>query len=154
MNEKKPISTAHSVSSTNGGEGRFKLGRSAELLVAARLVDLGFDIFFPFSDRSPVDLIGIWEGQTQRIQVKARWTTREGAGQHVTVSGVRSSNADALVVYLDKPTPSFYIIPSSELNGATTMTFYPGGRSAKRPKKYWDEWRDRWDVLKCSPECT
>ena len=111
-------------------------------------------VFFPFSDRSPVDLIGIWKGQTQRIQVKARWQPRVGAGQDVTVSAVNSSNADALVVYIDKPTPSFYIIPAGEVDGITTMVFYPGGRSGKTPRRYWDEWRDRWDILKRSPKCT
>ena len=107
MNEKKPTSTEPSASSTRNGEGRFKVGRAAELIVAARLVELGFDVFFPFSDRSPVDLIGVWEGHPQRIQVKARWTVREVAGQDVTASGVSSANADVLVAYLDKPTPSF-----------------------------------------------
>jgi len=154
VNEKKPTSTEPSASSTRDGEGRFKVGRSAELLVAARLVEFGFDVFFPFSDRSPVDLIGVWEGHPQRIQVKARWTAREVAGQDVTARGVSSSNADALIVYLDKPTPSFYIIPAEEIDGITTMVFYPNGRSGKRPRRYWDEWRDRWDILKRSPECT
>tara|TARA_R110000822_G_scaffold76725_2_gene184492 strand:+ start:473 stop:937 length:465 start_codon:yes stop_codon:yes gene_type:complete len=154
VNEKKPTSTGLSASLTTGGEGRFKVGRSAELLVAARLVDLGFDVFFPFSDRSPVDLIGVWEGHPQRIQVKARWQPRVGAGQDVTASGVNSSNADALVVYLNNPTPSFYIIPAKEINEVSTVMFYPAGRSGKTPRRYWDEWRDRWDILKCSPKCT
>tara|TARA_R110000824_G_scaffold95166_2_gene228967 strand:- start:280 stop:741 length:462 start_codon:yes stop_codon:yes gene_type:complete len=153
VNEKKPISTELSASSIRSQEvdGRFNVGRAAELLVAARLVELGLSVFFPFSDRSPVDLIGVWKGKTQRIQVKARWQPRAGAGQDITVSGVNSSNADALVVYIDNPAPSFYIIPAKELDGVSTMVFYPGGRSAKRPKKYWDEWRDRWDILKRSP---
>lgn len=118
------------------------------------MVELGFSVFFPFSDRSPVDLISVWEGHSERIQVKARWQLRAGVGQDVTISGVNSSNADALVVYLDKPAPSFYIIPATELDGVTTMIFYPSGRSMKRPKKYWDEWRDRWDILKIPLKCT
>ena len=156
MSEKKPTSTEHLASSTRSDEadGRFSVGRAAELLVAARLVELGLSVFFPFSDRSPVDLIGVWKGQPQRIQVKARWTARVGAGQDVTVNGVNSSNADALVVYIDKPTPSFYIIPAKEVDAVATMVFYPAGRSGKTPRRYWDEWRDRWDILKCSPKCT
>lgn len=156
MNEKKPTSTEPSASSIRSLEvdGRFNVGRAAELLVAARLVELGFSVFFPFSDRSPVDLISSWEGHAQRIQVKARWKPRGGAGQDVTISGVSSSNTDALVVYIDNPAPSFYIIPAKELDGITTLIFYPTGRSIKTPKKYWDEWRDRWDILKGSPKCT
>ena len=156
MNEKKPTSTELSASSPKNleADGRFNVGRSAELLVGARLVELGFNIFFPFSDRSPVDLVSVWKGQTQRIQVKARWSPRVGAGQDITVRGVGSSNTDALVVYLDKPAPSFYIIPAKELDGVTTMMFYPAGRSGKKPRRYWDEWRDRWDILKCSKKCT
>lgn len=156
MNAKKPTSTEHLASSTRSDEadGRFSVGRAAELLVASRLVELGMNVFFPFSDRSPVDLIGVWKGQTQRIQVKARWQPRVGAGQDVTVNGVNSSNADALIVYLNKPTPSFYIIPATEIDEVSTVMFYPFGRSGKTPRRYWDEWRDRWDILKCSPKCT
>ena len=155
MNEKKPTSTELSTSSRSVDvDGRFNVGRAAELIVAARLVELGLDVFFPFSDRSPVDLIGVWEGHPQRIQVKARWQPRVGAGQDVTVSAVNSSNADALVVYIDKPTPSFYIIPAKEIDEVSTMVFYPAGRSGKTPRRYWDEWRDRWDILKRSPKCT
>ena len=155
MSEKKPTSTAHSTSSRSVEvDGRFNVGRAAELIVAARLVELGLDVFFPFSDRSPVDLIGVWEGHPQRIQVKARWQPGVGAGQDVTVSAVNSSNADALVVYIDKPAPSFYIIPAKEVDGISTMVFYPGGRSGKTPRRYWDEWRDRWDILKRSLKCT
>ena len=155
MSEKKPTSTELSTSSRSVDvDGRFNVGRAAELIVAARLVELGLDVFFPFSDRSPVDLIGVWEGHPQRIQVKARWQPRVGAGQDVTVSAVNSSNADALVVYIDKPAPSFYIIPAKEVDGISTMVFYPGGRSGKTPRRYWDEWRDRWDILKRSLKCT
>jgi len=155
VSEKKPTSTELSTSSRSVDvDGRFNVGRAAELIVAARLVELGLDVFFPFSDRSPVDLIGVWEGHPQRIQVKARWQPRVGAGQDVTVSAVNSSNADALVVYIDKPAPSFYIIPAKEVDGISTMVFYPGGRSGKTPRRYWDEWRDRWDILKRSLKCT
>ena len=156
MSEKKPISTEHSESSTRKSlesGGRFNVGRSAELLVAARLVELGFSVFFPFSDRSPVDLISSWEGHAQRVQVKARWKSRGGGGQDITITGVSSSNADALIVYIHKPL-SFYVIPTKVLGRASTLIFYPSGRSTKQPKKYWDEWRDRWDILKGSPKCT
>jgi hypothetical protein len=121
--------------------------------VAARLVELGFNVFFPFSDRSPVDLISIWDNHAERIQVKARWQPRSWPGQDVTITGVDSLDVDALIVYIHKPT-SYYIIPTEELRGESTLIFYPSGRSATPPKKYWDEWRDRWDVLKCSPKCT
>jgi hypothetical protein len=156
VSEKKPTFTGRSESSvlkSLESDGRFNVGRAAELLVAARLVELGFSVFFPFSDRSPVDLISSWEGHAQRVQVKARWKPRGGAGQDITITGVSSSNADALIVYIHKP-PSFYIIPTKELGRASTLIFYPSGRSTKRPKKYWDEWRDRWDILKSSKRCT
>ena len=156
MNEKKPTSTELSESSNQRSleaDDRFNIGRAAELIVAARLVEMGFNIFFPFSDRSPVDLVSIWKGHTQRIQVKARWQSREAEGQDVRVVGVDSESADTLVVYIHKP-PTLYIIPTSALDGATTLIFYPSGRSRKPPKKYWDEWRDRWDILKRSQKCT
>ena len=114
---------------------------------------MGFNIFFPFSDRSPVDMISVWGEHTERIQVKSRWMPRVGRGQDVTVADITPENADALIVYINTP-PSFYIIPTTELRGVSTITLYPTGRSRKRPRKFWDEWKDRWDVLKNAPRCT
>jgi len=150
-NEKKPTSTELSSESSEAKSGepslRFDLGRSAELLVAAKLTELGFNVFFPFSDRSPVDLICCWGSHTNRVQVKARWQPRGKAGQDVTVSGVDRHNADTLVVHLHS-TGSYYIIPTEEMSGEHTLIFFLSGRSGKPPRKYWDEWRDRWELLK------
>lgn len=157
VSENERISTGDSEKSKRpvspDTEDRFNVGRSAELLVAARLVELGFNIFIPYSDRSPVDLVSLWVGQLYRIQVKARWLPREWPGQDVTVAGVDALNADALIIYIHKPT-SFYVIPTEELGGESTLIFYPSGRSMKPPKRYWDEWRDRWDILKKAPTRT
>ena len=157
MSESERISTEGSERSKRlvspEADDRFNTGRAAELLVGARLVELGFNIFIPFSDRSPVDLISLWDDQTYRIQVKARWQPRECAGQDVGISGVDATTADAVVIYLHK-TKSFYVIPTSKLKKATHLIFYPSGRSQKPPKRYWDEWRDRWDLLKKAPPRT
>ena len=151
VSENERMSTADSERSKRlvspEADDRFNTGRAAELLVGARLVELGFNIFFPFSDRSPVDLISLWDEHTYRIQVKARWQHRECAGQDIGVATVNKSNADVVVAYIHKA-KSFYVIPTKELGSSTHLIFYPFGRSQKPPKKYWDEWRDRWDILK------
>ena len=156
MSENELTSTEHSERSLQRSQevdDRFNAGRSAELLVGARLAELGFDIFYPFSDRTPVDLVSVWKSHAIRIQIKARWLPRDRGGATIIASGVTPQNADVLIAYLHKP-EGYYIIPTAELGGAKTLIFYPSGRSQKSPHKYWDEWRDRWDILKKAPTRT
>jgi hypothetical protein len=152
VSESELTSTEHSERSlqrSQEADDRFNAGRSAELLVGARLVELGFDVFYPFSDRTSVDLVSIWKDHATRIQIRARWVPRERGGATVMTGGINPRTADVLLAYLHKP-ECYYIVPTDKLGGAKSLIFYPGGRSQKSPHKYWDEWRDRWDILKKS----
>ena len=159
MPGERRTSTEHSEQQVVNAKAadKFRTCRSAELLTASKLVELGFDIYLPFIDRSSVDLVSVWDEFCHRLQVKSRFHPRipKGPvwGHDINVTGVTADSADTLIacVYW---IPAYYIIPTIELNGANTLTLYPEGRSKRKPRRYWDEWRDRWDILKKAPTRT
>jgi hypothetical protein len=148
---KKPTSTEHLPKPKRQPAGKtdpnFSKGRAGELLVAAKLLYLGFDVFFPISDRTAVDLIATHRQQTLRVQVKSRWDPLKNKGTHVMLGKWDPSLVDVLIVYLHPAL--YYVIPVEEIEGGRfNLCFFPYGKSRRRAGQYFEEYLGRWDLLK------
>jgi len=148
---KKPTSTGRSPRSRRGPAGKtepnFSKGRAGELLVAAKLLHLGFDVFLPISDRTAVDLIATCNQQTLRVQVKSRWDPVKNRGTQVLLGKWDPSLVDVLIVYLHPAI--YYVIPVDELEaGRFSLCLFPYGRGRKRAGQCLEEFFGRWDLLK------
>jgi len=148
---KKPTSTGRSPRSRRRPAGKtdpnFSKGRAGELLVAAKLLCLGYDVYFPISDRTAVDLIATCNQQTLRVQVKSRWDPVKNRGTHVMLGKWDPSLVDFLIVYLHPAL--YYVIPVDEIEeGRFNMCLFPYGKSSRKAGQYFEEFLGRWDLLK------
>lgn len=151
MKGKNPTSTGHSPRSRRRPAGKtepnFFKGRAGELLVAAKLLNLGFDVFLPISDRTAVDLIATQRQQTLRVQVKSRWDPLKNKGTQILLGRWDPSLVDLLIIYLHPAI--YYIIPVEELDaGRFSLCLFPYGRGRKRAGQCLEEFFGRWDLLK------
>ena len=151
MSGKKTTSTEHLPKPKRQPAGKtdpnFSKGRTGELLVAAKLLYLGFDVFFPISDRTAVDLIATHRQQTLRVQVKSRWDPLKNKGTHVMLGKWDPSLVDVLIVYLHPAL--YYVIPVQAIEGGRfNLCFFPYGKSRRRAGQYFEEYLGRWDLLK------
>ena len=116
-------------------------------MVAAKLLYLGYDVYFPISDRTAVDLIATCNQQTLRVQVKSRWDPVKNKGTHVMLGKWDRSLVDFLIVYLHPAL--YYVIPVDEIEeGRFNMCFFPYGKSSRRAGQYFEEFLVGWDLLK------
>ena len=141
MNAETPISTGQWEKSNRSG-------RAGELVVAARLVELGFELYWPVNDRPAIDLISVWKDVVvNRIQVKTKNLPRENQlSQEVRAVGADPKKYDYLIAYLVTQT-AFYILPATTVKSRKTLTFYPNGKTTKVETDY-EPYRDAWHQLR------
>tara|TARA_R100000655_G_scaffold1656_1_gene6361 strand:- start:219 stop:680 length:462 start_codon:yes stop_codon:yes gene_type:complete len=153
VKERKLTSTVHSPKSRRPKAGKaesaFGKGRASELLVAAKLLPLGFDIFFPFSDRSAVDLIVSHKTATHRLQIKSRWDPYTDRGTPIMLGKWNPNLVDFLIVFLAPD--SYYVIPVDEIpTGKFNLSLFPYGFSGRKPVKLYEQFKNQWNLLKKS----
>ena len=153
MKKRKPTSTGRLPRSkrprAGKGEIAFEKGRASELLVAAKLLPLGFDIFFPFSDRSAVDLIASQKTATHRLQIKSRWHPYKNRGTPIILGKWNPDLVDFLIVYIAPD--NYYVIPVEDIPaGKFNLCFFPFGETRRKAARCYDHYRDCWNLLKKS----
>ena len=141
MSEQTPISTGH-------WEKSQRSGRAGELAVGARLVELGFDLYWPVNDRPSIDVISVWKDSVgNRVQIKTKNLPRDThLRQEVRVGGTDAKKYDYLIAYLVTQT-AFYVLPASRVKAKTNILFYPNGLTAKVENDH-ESFRDAWHLLK------
>ena len=133
--------------STGLWEKRARNGRVAEFVVGARLVELGFDLFWPVNDQPPIDVVTVWKSVTKRIQIKSKNTPRDSQlSQEVRVDSLDCKKCDFLIAYL-APQTAFYVLPAKTVAGQKTILFYPNGKSSRVENDY-EKFRDAWHLLR------
>tara|TARA_Y100000593_G_scaffold8945_1_gene16307 strand:- start:39 stop:404 length:366 start_codon:yes stop_codon:yes gene_type:complete len=119
----------------------------AELAVAARLVELGFDLFWPVNEQPPIDVITVWKSVIKRIQIKSKNSPRDSQlSQEVRIDTLDSKKCDFLIAYLARQT-AFYVLPTSVVKNKKTLVFYPNGKTARVEHDY-EKYRDAWHLLR------
>ena len=141
MSEKIPISTGH-------WERSNRSGRAGELVVGARLVELGFDLYWPVNDRPSIDVVSVWKDSVvNRVQIKTKSVPRDTQlSQEVRVGGTDAKKYDYLIAYLVTQT-AFYVLPADQIKSKTNILFYPNGKTTKIENDY-ESFRDAWHLLK------
>ena len=141
MSEQTPISTGH-------WEKSQRSGRAGELAVGARLVELGFDLYWPVNDRPSIDVISVWKDSVvNRVQIKTKNLPRDThLSQEVRVGGTDAKKYDYLIAYLVTQT-AFYVLPASRVKAKTNILFYPNGLTAKVENDH-ESFRDASHLLK------
>ena len=141
MSEKSPISTGH-------WERSNRSGRAGELVVGARLVELGFDLYWPVNDRPSIDVVSVWKDSVvNRVQIKTKSLPRDTQlSQEVRVGGTDAKKYDYLIAYLVTQT-AFYVLPADQIKSKTHILFYPNGKTTKIENDY-ESFRDAWHLLK------
>ena len=125
-----------------------RVGEVGELLIAAKLVELGFDVYWAANQNSHAfDLVSHFRGKLNRIQVKTRSIPRKlRIGQDVKVGGEKNfKNYDFLICHLHHHNAT-YVLPA-EAAKANNITFYPDGLTDTAVSSY-EEYRDAWHLLK------
>lgn len=98
-------------------------GAISELAVAAKLIEYGWAVAFPFTHQNPWDLIIYKDGRSATVQVKGS----EFAEHSLTVIKHNFSaykDVDYIICH-DRVQRTFYIFSKGELNGRRTVTLNP-----------------------------
>ena len=131
-------------------------GTIAESYVAARLAELGFDVWFPYMNNHKTDLAVCRDGQLVRIQVKSAGfdlqsdrfrsvlTTRDKRGKHIKY---KSSNQDFFIVKCDGIWV-FYVVPSRVGVEHHSLNFYPHRKRAFLRSFDAEIYRDGFELIK------
>ena len=141
MSELKPTSTGH-------WEKQIRNGRAGELAVGARLVELGFDLFWPVNDQPPIDVISVYKSVIKRIQIKTKTQPRQTQlSQEMRVDTVDCKKCDFLICYLVGQF-AFYVLPVKAIAGQKTALFYPNGKTNRTDRHDYENYRDAWHLLR------
>ena len=134
--------------STGQWERSNRSGRAGELVVGARLVELGFELFWPVNDRPSIDVITVWKDlAVNRVQIKTKNLPRDTQlSQEVRVGGTDAKKYDFLIAYLVTQT-AFYVLPADQIKTKMNILFYPNGKTTKVENDY-ESYRDAWHLLK------
>ena len=99
-------------------------GSIAELVVAARMVEMGWRVLFPYGENARYDLVGEQDGKFIRVQVK--YTTPKNG---VMNTNCRSSNNWSIIYYspadldfiaaYNPDDREVYFVPASKINKST-----------------------------------
>ena len=129
-------------------ERSHRSGRAGELAVGARLVELGFDLYWPVNDRPSIDVVTVWKDSVvNRIQIKTKNLPRDTQlSQEVRVGGTDVKKYDFLIAYLVTQT-AFYVLPADQIKSKLNILFYPNGKTTKIENDY-ESFRDAWHLLK------
>ena len=134
--------------STGQWERSNRSGRAGELVVGGRLIELGFELFWPVNDRPSIDVISVWKDTVvNRVQIKTKNLPRDTQlSQEVRVGGTDVKKYDFLIAYLVTQT-AFYVLPADQIKSKMTILFYPNGKTTKIENDY-ESFRDAWHLLK------
>ena len=134
--------------STGQWERSNRSGRAGELVVGARLIELGFELFWPVNDRPSIDVVSVWKDSVvNRVQIKTKNLPRDTQlSQEVRVGGTDVKKYDSLIAYLVTQT-AFYVLPAEEIKTKMHILFYPNGKTTKIENDY-ESFRDAWHLLK------
>jgi len=99
-------------------------GSIAEMMVAARLMEKGWKVLFPFGENNRYDLVAEKDGKFSRVQVK--YVTPKNGGLEVgckssnnwTVDKYTTAQIDCIAVY-NSDNNDVYFIPSCKLNSSS-----------------------------------
>ena len=123
-----------------------RTGAVGELLVAARLGELGFEIFWAANKASAgLDFICSYNGHLNRIQIKTKFVPRTNATGQDVKCGSDPKMYDYLICYLHHHHAT-YVVPS-DVPKKKNLTFYPDGLTSKVNENY-EEYRDAWHLLR------
>ena len=117
-------------------------------MVGARLIELGFELFWPVNDRPSIDVVSVWKDSVvNRVQIKTKNLPRDTQlSQEVRVGGTDAKKYDFLIAYLVTQT-AFYILPAEAIKTKMHILFYPNGKTAQIENDY-ESFRDAWHLLK------
>ena len=121
-------------------------GEWVEMLFMARAAQEGLQVNKPYGDSAPYDFIVEYQARCFRVQVKS--TMHQSYGGHCCQ--VRGSNHrpyvdgsfDFAAVYLI-PLATWFIIPSAQIAGQTSVFFTPGLRNSK-----YGQYENAWHLLR------
>ena len=141
MSEQKPTPTGH-------WERSNRSGRAGELVVGARLIELGFELFWPINERPSIDVVCVWKDSVvNRVQIKTKNLPRDTQlSQEVRVGGTDVKKYDFLIAYLVTQT-AFYVLPADQIKTKMHILFYPNGKTTQIEHDY-ESFRDAWHLLK------
>lgn len=123
-----------------------RVGAVGELLVAARLVELGFEIFWAANKASAgVDFICSWGGKLSRVQIKTKFVPRTNASGQDVKCASDPKLYDFLICYLHHHHAT-YVLPADAAQ-TKNLTFYPDGLTSRANANY-EKYRDAWHLLK------
>jgi hypothetical protein len=125
-----------------------RVGEAGELLIAAKLVELGFDVYWAANQSShDFDLVSHFQGKLNRIQVKTRSIPRKlRIGQDVKIDGGKNfKNYDFLICHLMHHNAT-YVLPA-EAAKLKNISFYPDGLTETAVSNY-EQYRDAWHLLR------
>ncbi len=131
----------------------------AAFLLKARM--MGFSVAIPWGDSESQDFI-VWAADAGggaratrsllRVQVKGTGRLHRRGYEIQPVRSTRGhgkkrytkKEIDVLVAHV-QPVDAWYVIPIEAVGRAKSLRFYPDIES-RRPR--WEQWRDRWEVLR------
>ena len=140
--------TEQKLTPTGHWERSNRSGRAGELVVGARLIELGFELFWPVNDRPSIDVISVWKDSVvNRVQIKTKSLPRDTQlSQEVRVGGTDVKKYDFLIAYLVTQT-AFYVLPADRIKAKMNILFYPNGKTTQIENDY-ESFRDAWHLLK------
>ena len=108
-----------------------RVGEVGELLIAAKLVELGFDVYWAANQNSHAfDFVSHFRG----------------IGQDVKIDGGKNfKNYDFLICHLMHHNAT-YVLPA-EAAKANNISFYPDGLTDRGEGRY-EQYRDAWHLLR------
>lgn len=99
-----------------------QLGSASELMVAAKLTELGYDIFFPLTGKTNVDLIASKGDRLLRISVKSTNTPRRnGTCYHINIGRTRHNTSEIKRFDFDKSSCDVLAIYIADLKAVCFM---------------------------------
>ena len=134
--------------STGQWERSNRSGRAGELVVGGRLIELGFELFWPVNDRPSIDVVTVWKDTVvNRVQIKTKSLPRDTQlSQEVRGGGTDVKKYDFLIAYLVTQT-AFYVLPADQIKSKMTILFNPNAKTTKVENDY-ESFRDAWHLLK------
>ena len=129
-----------------------RVGEIGELEFMQKAIRKGFLVSKPWGDSDRYDAITDWEGELQRVQVRATEHRLGARGYAVHASvyvgkrivGLTKKDCDVLAAYIF-PLDLWYIVPVEEFEPRKNLWFYPDG--SKKGSKF-EKFREAWEWLK------
>lgn len=140
-------------------------GTEAELLAAARIIELGGVVLFPMGHAQAYDMVADFSGRLSRVQVRRAWHHSGRDRWDVGVKTITTIWKDGKRGQLKQPLGipgydvlavmagvSWYLVPAHELAGRSALSFHPAGcreRLNRGKARAFDEvqYLEAWSIL-------